>query len=172
MLNTYQNVMQKMDLPQDARERILETLTAAPKQRRRPVPRTALIAAVLVIALALTAGATTLVTFFSGGVSDGGLNAEELVILVRGENGRVILTTPGGDLDITEQCSETEPFIYEFEDESGALHYIIAGGTPDACGFVEYIVDPDTGNVDGQGYLGSSCDAWRIEGERQLGIRP
>ena len=108
----------------------------------------------------------------SGGENDGHLNAAELKILVRSENGRVILITPEGELDITDQCSESKPYICELQDENGAQHYIIAGGTPESCGFVEYIVDPETGNADGQGYLGSSGDAWRIEGERQLGIRP
>lgn len=172
MLNAYQNVMKTIDLPPDARRRILCSLKAAKRPRRRLVPRAVLIAAVLALALGLTVGASTLVSFFSGGVNDGHLNAAQMKILVRSEDGRILLTTPDGELDITDRCSKTEPFIYEFKDESGAQHYIIAGGTPESCGFVEYIVDPETGYADGQGYLGGSSSEWRIEGERQLGIRP
>lgn len=172
MLNAYQNVMKTIDLPPDARRRILCSLTEAKKPRRRTASRAVLVAAVLVLALGLTVGASALVTFFSGGVNDGHLNAAELRILVRSEDGRILLTTPDGELDITGRCSDTEPFIYEFEDASGVQHYIVAGGTPEACGFVEYIVDPATGYADGQGYLGGSIGAWRIEAERQLGIRP
>lgn len=172
MLKAYQNAMGAMELPPEARCRILRDLTAAKPPRRRPVFRAALIAAVLVLALGMTAGAVTLASFFSGGVNDGGLDAAELKILVRGENGRVLLTTPDGEIDVTELCSESEPYLYEFTDEAGVVHIIACGGTAEDCGFAEFLCDGQTGAIDAQGWVGTGGRPdWLTRAEQLLGLR-
>lgn len=183
MLQRYQDAMRSIDLTPQARSRIHASLSAAANRttpHRHSIPKAALIAAVLAVALvggALASG-LGLSTFFSGGVNDGKLIAEELVILIQTEDDRILLTTPDGELDITDLCSETEPYIHPFTDADGAQHYIIAGGTPEQCGFVEYIQDPATGGFDGQGWLGTrdanetETPEWLKNGEYALGIRP
>ena len=181
MLQRYQNAMRSIDLTPQARSRIHSSLSAACERtapHRRSSTKAALIAAALVVALVGGALATELdfATFFSGGMNDGKLVAEELVVLIHSEGGRILLTTPDGELDITELCSESEPYIHPFTDADGVQHYIIAGGTPERCGFVEFIKDPATGGFDGQGWVGESDTAepseWLINGEQMLGIRP
>ena len=182
MLNKYKEVMETADLSDEARRRIVESLYASAASRiplrRCAVGRVVLVAAVLVMALSCTALAahSGLFEFLSGGINDGGLATEELTILVRAEEGRVLLTMPEGELDITDLCSESKPYICSFEDGDGAQHYIIAGGTAEQCGFVEYIIDPITGGAEGQGFLGEREEpvtpAWLIAGEIELGIRP
>lgn len=183
MLKSYQTVMESVELTDEAKTRIRENLSGARDGRKirwssRGLVKTALVAAALVVVLGCTALATVpgFISFFSGGVNDGGLVAEELDILIRAEEGRILLTTPDGVIDITDRCSEGEPYIHPFVDGEGVQHYIIAGGTAERCGFVEYVVDPVTGGAEGQGFLGESEEAetpaWLIAGEVALGIRP
>ena len=183
MLKVYQTVMRSVELTDEAKMRIRGTLSHARAGRktrwssRGPV-KTALAAAAVVVVLGCTAlaAAPGFITFFSGGVNDGGLVAEELDVLICAQEGRILLTTPDGEIDITDLCSEREPYIHPFVDGEGAQHYIIAGGTAERCGFVEYVIDPVTGGAEGQGFLGE-CEepetpAWLIAGEVALGIRP
>ena len=62
------------------------------------------------------------------------------------EDGRMIFIVNEEHIDITDQVSETQPYIYHFADEEGVIHYWIIGKNgpePEHYGFAEYLQPPD-----------------------------
>ena len=55
------------------------------------------------------------------------VHTESLTEPVTFENGRIYFIVNDEHIDITDQVSETEPFIYQFTDPEGVVHYWILG---------------------------------------------
>lgn len=82
------------------------------------------------------------------------------------ENGRLILDPEGEKLDITDELSETEPYIHTVESGDGTTHYLIIGGTIDNYGLAEF-VRTDDGQWQG-GFSNNAIGEWYINGVQQL----
>lgn len=82
------------------------------------------------------------------------------------ENGRLILNPDGEKLDITDELSETEPYIHTVEPGDGTTHYLIIGGTIDNYGLAEF-VQTDDGQWQG-GFSNNATGEWYINGVQQL----
>ena len=70
------------------------------------------------------------------------VHTENMTQPVRFEDGRMIFIVNGEHIDITDQVSESEPYIYQYTDEGGVIHYWIIGKNgpePEHYGFAEYL---------------------------------
>ena len=70
------------------------------------------------------------------------VHTDNLTEPVSFENGRMYFIVNDEHIDITDQVSETEPYIYQFTDEEDVLHYWIIGKNgPESehYGFAEYL---------------------------------
>ena len=113
------------------------------------------LAAALVLALGISAYSAGQTLFGWGGnmeirteKTEGGIEAnvyvhtDSLIEPVSFENGRMFFIVNDEHIDITDQVSETEPFIYHFTDLEGVVHYWIIGKNgpePEHYGFAEYL---------------------------------
>lgn len=84
--------------------------------------------------------------------TDGGVentvyvHTENLTEPVKFENGRMIFIVNDERIDITDEVSETRPYIYQYTDEEGVEHYWIIGKNgpePEHYGFAEYLHPAD-----------------------------
>lgn len=84
--------------------------------------------------------------------TDGGIentvyvHTEDMTQPVSFEDGRMIFIVNGEHTDITDRVSETEPYIYNYTDEEGIVHYWIIGKNgpePEHYGFAEYLQPAD-----------------------------
>ena len=131
-------------------------LAKAAPARKKPRPRlkTVLIAAALAVVMVVLVGAGfPFISYrLAGGdlfyqeTSDGNITAlrhtEPLMTL---EDGRLWFIQEGQRMDITDLISEETPYIHDASDpETGMTYYIIMGGTPEAYGWFEWIVPPDS----------------------------
>ena len=74
------------------------------------------------------------------------VHTEDMTQPVRIENGRMFFIVNDEHLDITDQVSETQPYIYHYSDEEGVVHYWIIGKNgpePEHYGFAEYLQPPE-----------------------------
>ena len=75
------------------------------------------------------------------------VHTENMTQPVSFEDGRMIFVVNGEHIDITEQVSETVPFLYQYTDEeAGVIHYWIIGKNgpePEHYGFAEYLQPTD-----------------------------
>ena len=80
--------------------------------------------------------------------TDGGIentvyvHTDDLTEPVAFENDRMIFIVNDEHLDITDQVSETQPFIYHYTDEEDVIHYWIIGKNGPELnhyGFAEYL---------------------------------
>ena len=116
------------------------------------------LAAALVLALSLTAYAGHTLSGWGGNMeiraekTDGGVAAEvhvhtdDLTEPVSFEDGRMFFIVNGEHIDITDQVSETQPYLYRFTDEEGVTHYWVVGKNgpePEHYGFAEYLQPPE-----------------------------
>ena len=114
------------------------------------------LAAALLLALGAAAYSTGIVFSGWGGnmeirseQTEGGIentvyvHTENMTQPVSFEDGRMIFVVNGERIDITEQVSETVPFIYQYTDEEAGviLYWIIGknGPEPEHYGFAEYL---------------------------------
>ena len=70
------------------------------------------------------------------------VHTDDLTEPVSVENGRMYFIVNDEHIDITDQVSETEPYIYQFTDEEDVLHYWIIGKNGpelEHYGFAEYL---------------------------------
>ena len=70
------------------------------------------------------------------------VHTDSLTEPVSFENGRMYFIVNDEHIDITDQVSETEPYIYQFTDEENVLHYWIIGKNGpelEHYGFAEYL---------------------------------
>ena len=118
------------------------------------------LAAALLLALGVAAYSAGLVFSGWGGnmeihseQTEGGIentvyvHTENMTQPVSFEDGRMIFVVNGEHIDITDQVSETVPFLYQYTDEeAGVIHYWIIGKNgpePEHYGFAEYLQPTD-----------------------------
>ena len=74
------------------------------------------------------------------------VHTENMTQPVSFEDGRMVFVVNDEHIDITDQVSETEPYIYHYADEEGVIHYWIIGKNgpePEHYGFAEYLQPSD-----------------------------
>ena len=74
------------------------------------------------------------------------LHTDSLVDPVEVEDGRLWFIVNGEHIDITDEISETEPFLYEYTDESNVIHYWLVGKNGpelENWGYGEYLYKPE-----------------------------
>ena len=116
------------------------------------------LAAALILALGITAYGGRVLFGWGGNMeirseqTDGGIensvyvHTENMTQPVSFEDGRMIFIVNDEHIDITDQVSETQPYIYHYSDEEGVIHYWIIGKNgPEAehYGFAEYLQPSD-----------------------------
>ena len=138
---------------------------AAPKAPERIVHLnrkkilTLALAAVLLLTLGIAAYSAGKVLFGWGGnmeirseKTEGGIentvyvHTEDMTQPVSLEDGRMFFIVNGEHIDITDEVSETRPYIYHYTDEEGVVHYWIIGRNgpePERYGFAEYLQPQD-----------------------------
>ncbi len=113
------------------------------------------LAAALILALGMTAYSAGRMLFGWGGnmeirstKTEGGIentvyvHTDDLTEPVAFENDRMIFIVNDEHLDITDQISETQPFIYHYTDEENVIHYWVIGKNGPELnhyGFAEYL---------------------------------
>ncbi len=130
------------------------------RHRSRKRLLTLALAAALLLALGVAAYSTGLTFSGWGGnmeihteQTEGGIentvyvHTENMTQPVSFEDGRMIFAVNGEHIDITDQVSETVPFLYQYTDEeAGVIHYWIIGKNgpePEHYGFAEYLQPTD-----------------------------
>ena len=117
------------------------------------------LAAVLLLSLGIAAYSAGKVFFGWGGNmelrserTEGGIentvtvHTEDMTQPVSVEDGRLFFIVNGEHIDITDQVSETQPYLYQYTDEEGIVHYWIIGKNgpePEHYGFAEYLQPPE-----------------------------
>ncbi len=117
------------------------------------------LAAALLLSLGIAAWSAGKVLFGWGGNMEirseqtaGGIentvyvHTEDMTQPVSFEDGRMFFIVNGEHIDITDEVSETRPYIYHYTDEEGVVHYWIIGKNgPEAehYGFAEYLQPPE-----------------------------
>ena len=69
-------------------------------------------------------------------------------------DGRLHFIANGENIDITDECSMERAYIYTMEDITGALHYIVVGGTPENWGYQIIIRDTTREGTNPEGWVG------------------
>lgn len=168
----------------EAHEMKKETQNTKPFLRRTG---TLLVAALLICTLSVSAlayGGVQIYQMLTGGMieqgetEDGayvsGVSIGNEIEPVEVIDGRLILTINGENKDITDQCSYTQPYIYECVAEDGLRHSFIIGGNLDAIGWAEFIWDEDNMPKGGAAAFGTpdgTDDApWFAAGKEQLNL--
>ena len=156
MRKEYRHMMEQAALSDEKKEEILTMLEHQDTTKRRLLKagKIALAAALAVgCVLSIAAGLPAQVyNFVSGGqtvVQPGTGDAsftlgddEEGPVSV--ENGRLMLTADGQELDITNKVDENTPYILERVDpETKQKGYVVAGGTVDKFGWAEFFLAED-----------------------------
>lgn len=159
----------------------------------RPILRrtgTLLVAALLICALSVSAlayGGVQIYQMLTGGTfevgqdkngnyyASGSVDTDNLISPVElRDDGRLYLTINGEDKDITDACSYTEPFIYEFVAEDGLRHSFIIGGDLDAIGWSEFVWSEDNVAAGGHSHFGTSGGSddapWFAAGKTKLNL--
>ena len=151
--------------------------------------RTLVLAAALALILALGVGAYAAVPRLLGwagnfeirqsdGQTEAYLHTDSLTDPVEIRDGRLWFVVNGEHTDITDLISETEPYLYDYTDEDGVVHYWIVGKNgpePAYYGYGEFLYR------DGEGWLGGysartnlpadgSLPAWLTAGKAALNI--
>ena len=62
-----------------------------------------------------------------GIMTEGRLHTDSLTEPVRFEDGRMIFIVNDEQIDITDEVSQTKPYLYEYTDSEGIIHYWIIG---------------------------------------------
>lgn len=99
------------------------------------------------------------------------------------ENGRLYFVAAGNHVDITDQISEEEPFLFEITDDQGVIHKYIIGGLPqeEHFGYEEILFDEKGDCLGSTGCYGSQIKeiveessfeeiAWLKKGRAKLGM--
>ncbi len=150
------NIVSAMRIKELAEMKIEQTETLyKPLHTARKRILTLALAAALMLSLGIAAYSTGQVIFGWGGnmeihaeKTEGGIqtnvyvHTDNLTEPVSFENGRMIFIVHDEHIDITDQVSETQPYIYQFSDEEGVLHYWIIGKNGpelEHYGYAEYL---------------------------------
>ena len=89
-------------------------------------------------------------------------------------DGKLVFTANGEKIDITDQVSETQAYMYTYVDVEEVTHYLIVGGTPEEFGYAEFMKDATGTWVGGyfQGGVvgGDITPVWLENAKEQLDI--
>lgn len=98
----------------------------------------------------------------------------EMVAPVAYRNGKVYFKANGENIDITDEFSYVEPFIYSYKDNNAITHYWLVGGNAERYGCAEFM------RADSGSWLGAyfkselsgrtSDPIWLQNGKKELGI--
>lgn len=142
--------------PEAIKGRVLATAKVPADKKRMPRRKKLLLSAALAAMMALLLGAG--LPFIQHQLVSGELffqqNADGSKItglvhygppLVELEDGRLFFNQDEGlRVDVTDLISDEAPYIFDGSDpDSGKTYYIIAGGTPEYYGYLEWIVAPN-----------------------------
>ena len=150
------NIVSAMRIKELAEMKIEQTETLyKPLHTARKRILTLALAAALMLSLGIAAYSAGQVIFGWGGnmeihaeKTEGGIqtnvyvHTDNLTEPVSFENGRMIFIVHDEHIDITDRVSETQPYIYQFSDEEGVLHYWIIGKNGpelEHYGYAEYL---------------------------------
>ena len=90
--------------------------------------------------------------------------------LVQTREGRLYFIGCGENIDITDQCSVDQVYIYTYTDDRGFLHYIGIGGTPELWGHFEVMYDTlNTTNPNVAWAGGGGCGHWDNQADEPYG---
>ena len=102
------------------------------------------------------------------------VHTDDLTEPVSFENGRMYFIVNDEHIDITDQVSETEPFLYQYTDEEGVLHYWIIGKNgPESklYGYAEYVHPPESEWTGGYvARTNGNTAPWLEKGKQELGL--
>lgn len=197
LLNGYEDSSVPMEETQVVSEMKIKELTKMKIEKtdtqakpRDPVKKRALtlaLAAALLLSLGIAAYSAGRTIYGWGGNSEiraektgGGLevnicvHSDDLTEPVRIENGRLYFIVNNEHIDITDEISETQPFIYQFTDSEDVLHYWIVGKNgpePEHYGYAEYL-HPSGADWTG-GYVArtdSNSALWLDKAREELGF--
>ena len=167
MSNSYKDMMDKAvpgaELIRKTKRKMLQkekTVNTKTHFIRKPLPA---VAAIIIIISILAAGfafanSDQIINLLGGGrIESGKTNDGDDYISISTSftedpveiiNGRVYFILDGSGVDITEYCTETTFYEYEYISVSGYRHVVIVGGAPDKLGWGEFIWD-EKGSVIG-----------------------
>lgn len=204
MSNKYKRTFSQIEMPQEKadalRANLLSQVCEPTKEEttlkhrnilRRPIY--ALAAIILILSLSVTAMAygekivENVYSFFSGGAIETGIDEQgrsyssssidtdmTSAPMELREDGRVYLTVNGENLDITDQFSQTVPYIYECTDSDGLRHIFVIGGRTDAPDYAEFIWDAEGNPAGGKTVYnnpnGSENAPWLSAAGEQLNL--
>lgn len=167
--------------------KVKEAVLAQVKRKKIRGRRILLIAAALAACLAL-AGWTygeRIYQFFSGGQLTIGENYASLELtngynedgdplVVSREENKLWFVADGQRVDLTEKINGSTPYCYTAQDEQGNWTYIVVGGTPERCGWMERWESADgkyaAEAYDGVVLTGKSEPEWLTSAREELGI--
>ncbi|MDR2569319.1 MAG: hypothetical protein LBD23_03345 [Oscillospiraceae bacterium] len=176
MQSNYKQTFDAVNMSQETQKRIRSELSArfienhkednivSIKSRSTKKIITGLVAAVVVLSLTTVvafAYGSQIIELLGGGhieiEKSGNSSSVSMTISeadpdpVEVKDGRVYFILDGSNKDITEYCTESTYYQYEYIAENGYHHVFIVGGSPDNLGWAEFIWSED-GNI-----LGSSA---------------
>ena len=102
------------------------------------------------------------------------VHTDDLTEPVSFENGRMYFIVNDEHIDITDQVSETQPYIYQYTDEEGVLHYWIIGKNGPELGhygYAEYLHPTESDWT--AGYVARTNDntaPWLEQAKEELGF--
>ena len=92
------------------------------------------------------------------------------------KDGRLWFTANGENIDITEQISDSQAYIYDYRDGQGIKHYLILGGDPETFSYAEFLYDENknpawVGGYFTSGKVGETINpVWLENAKDKLGI--
>ena len=168
-------------------DQVKEAVLAQVGQKKRHGRKVLVLAAALAACLAL-AGWTygeQIYHFLSGGQLTVGENQVTLEVtdgydqagnplVVSWDGERLWFVADGQRVDITEEISEEVPYCYTTQDEAGNRTYIVVGGTPERCGWMERWESADGKSsaevYDGVVLTGEFEPEWLTRAREQMGL--
>lgn len=109
-------------------------------------------------------------------ISTAALDTDDATAPAEFREGRLWFTANGENIDITNQVSENNAFIYDYRDGEGITHYLIVGGAPETFGYAEFLYDETQmpewiGGYFTAGKVGETINPdWLEKAKKELGI--
>ncbi len=109
-------------------------------------------------------------------VSSAVLDTENVTAPAVYKDGRLWFTANGENIDITEQISDSQAYIYDYRDSQGIKHYLILGGDPETFSYAEFLYDESknpawVGGYFTSGKVGETINpVWLENAKDKLGI--
>lgn len=140
--------------PETVKGWVLANVKAPAKKRQKPAKKKLFFAAALAAALVVLVGAGF--PYIEHQLANGALIFKQAAdggritglvhygSPVEAAEGRLFLNQKDGQrIDITDLISEEVPYLYDGSDpDTGLIYYLIVGGTPDNCSYLEWMTAP------------------------------